>query len=192
MTRLAAINLLLHGVTDPAVEQGDTLANDFTHHKSDIVVANPPFGDLLSRRTVHQSLSNAGGRTELLFLELCRHLLLNRGRAAVLVPQAVLFGKTRDFVSVRQNWLERGQVIAVVALPTGILDQYLGVRTAIVLASAWGVTDDVWFCQLPEGREGPTTGNTPDPYLEDVAAAVKSKTTSSKPAMDEKARVRSR
>lgn len=175
MVRLGAFDLLFHGIDKPAIEQADTLAKDFEQAKYDIVITNPPFGETLSHSGVHQDLSAAGRRTELLFLELCRQLLRQDGKAAVLVPQAVLFGKSSDFISVRQNWLEGGCVHAIVSLPAGILEPYTSVRTAIVFASARGPTKRVWFCQVPDEPERSSDAGVIDSELSGVAAAVRSK-----------------
>jgi type I restriction enzyme M protein len=177
MARLGAINLLLHGIGEPQIAQRDTLAAgfDLTAETATVVVANPPFGDTFSRRSVHGSLTEVGRRTDLLFLEQCRNLLGNTGRAAVLVPQAALFGKTNDYVNVRRNWLTRGNVHAIVALPVGMLDQHSGVRTAIFFASASGQTERVHFFQLPESRGDPGSNDAAEIDMADVAAAVNSR-----------------
>jgi type I restriction enzyme M protein len=151
MARLAAFNLLFHGYPG-RVAQADALAPDFASDIFDVVICAPPFGGARTGQDVDEDLAPAGKRTELLFLERCRRML---GRsAAILLPEAVLFGRGEQFLRARQEWLQRSRVRAVILLPPGVLG--IGnVHSAILLASGSGVTEDVWFCTIGEGRELP-------------------------------------
>jgi type I restriction enzyme M protein len=181
MVRLGALNLLFHGVPDPLIRQADSLAAGFDPPKADIVVTNPPFGDNFSGSRLDTTLVAGGNRSELLFLERARQLLRQGGSAAVLIPQAVLFGKTADFVNVRRNWLQRGNVHAVISLPAGMLEPYSSVRTAIFFASNWGETGEVLFCQVPDQLRD--QGEDPDAdQLSAIAPAIRARLNGVKPA----------
>jgi type I restriction enzyme M protein len=108
-------------------------------------------------------------------LELSRRLLTENGRAAVLVPQSVLFGRSNDSLGVRQRLLRHGRVDAVITVPAGAIEQYSAVKTAILLVSARGVTRRVWFLQLPELDDVPAGGLDPARFDQDVVDAVRSK-----------------
>ncbi|MGH2975626.1 MAG: HsdM family class I SAM-dependent methyltransferase [Solirubrobacterales bacterium] len=149
MVRLAAYNLLFHGIEDLAVRQVNVLSPTFRPSRYDVILTAPPFGAVLPPNEVNPKLGNARGRQELLFLELCREMQLST--VAVLVPESVLFGKSGEFTSVRRKWLEELCVNAIVLLPPDALLPYTSVRTAIVLASR-GPTDTVWFCPLESSR----------------------------------------
>lgn len=154
LVRVGAMNMLFHGIGDPAIKKADTLSKRFERVRSDVVVAIPPFGKVLSRGEVHPKLTTAGTRTELLFTELCRQLLRPAGRAAILVPESVLFGQSPEFVRVRRQLLQRGSVQAIIPLPPGVLEPYATIRTAIILICARGMTEAVWFCPADESGEG--------------------------------------
>lgn len=86
-------------------------------------------------------------KTELLFLALLVKLLKNGGRAAVIVPDGVLFGSSNAHKSLRRMLVEDHKLDAVVKLPSGTFKPYTGVSTAILFftKTSSGGTDDVWF-----------------------------------------------
>ena len=86
-------------------------------------------------------------KTELLFLALFLRLLKPGGRAAVIVPDGVLFGSTNAHKALRKILVEDQKLDAVVSLPSGVFKPYAGVSTAILLFTKTnsGGTDHVWF-----------------------------------------------
>ena len=72
--------------------------------------------------------------------------MLNQGgRAAVIVPDGVLFGSSKAHVGVRQLIIDDNQLEGVISLPAGVFKPYAGVSTAILIFTKGGRTDDVWF-----------------------------------------------
>jgi hypothetical protein len=86
-------------------------------------------------------------KTELLFLALFLRLLKPGGRAAVIVPDGVLFGSSKAHKELRRILIEEQKLDAVVSLPGGVFKRYAGVSTAILLLTKTnsGGTDFVWF-----------------------------------------------
>jgi type I restriction enzyme M protein len=86
-------------------------------------------------------------KTELLFLALFLRLLKPGGRAAVIVPDGVLFGSSKAHKELRRILIEEQKLDAVVSLPGGVFKPYAGVSTAILLFTKTnsGGTDFVWF-----------------------------------------------
>ncbi|MGZ3699539.1 MAG: class I SAM-dependent methyltransferase, partial [Bdellovibrionota bacterium] len=86
-------------------------------------------------------------KTELLFLALFLKLLKPGGRAAVIVPDGVLFGSSTAHKALRKTLVEDQKLDAVVKLPSGVFRPYAGVSTAILFFTKTnsGGTDDVWF-----------------------------------------------
>ena len=74
-------------------------------------------------------------------------LLKSGGRAAVIVPDGVLFGSSNAHKSLRKMLIEEQRLDAVVKLPSGVFRPYAGVSTAILIFARTdsGGTDDVWF-----------------------------------------------
>ena len=86
-------------------------------------------------------------KTELLFLALFLKLLKPGGRAAVVVPDGVLFGSSTAHKELRRTLVEDQKLDGIVKLPSGVFKPYAGVSTAILLFTKTnsGGTDHVWF-----------------------------------------------
>lgn len=89
-------------------------------------------------------------KTELLFVTLFLRLLKVGGRAAVIVPDGVLFGSSKAHKDLRRMLVEEHKVDAVISLPSGVFKPYAGVSTAILIFTKTGVggTDHVWFYRM--------------------------------------------
>jgi type I restriction enzyme M protein len=74
-------------------------------------------------------------------------LLKPGGRAAVIVPDGVLFGSSNAHRAIRRMLVEDQKLDAVISLPSGVFKPYAGVSTAILLFTKTnsGGTDFVWF-----------------------------------------------
>jgi type I restriction enzyme M protein len=154
MLRIGSMNLQLHGVDNPAIAYRDSLAQD---HANDIeayslVLANPPFAGSLDYESTAKDLLQVvkTKKTELLFLALFIRLLKPGGRAAVIVPDGVLFGSTKAHKELRRILVEDQKLDGIVSLPSGVFKPYAGVSTAILLFTKTnsGGTDHVWFYDL--------------------------------------------
>jgi len=180
MLRIGSMNMLLHGVEHPDIRYRDSLAQDHAGEteRYTLVLANPPFAGSLDYENTAKDLQQIvkTKKTELLFLALFLRLLKPGGRAAVIVPDGVLFGSSRAHKTLRQTLVEDQKLDAVVSLPGGVFKPYAGVSTAILLFTKTnsGGTDHVWFYDvdadgwslddkrtplLSEGKLGPVPKN---------------------------------
>ena len=177
MLRIGAMNMVLHGVEDANVVYRDSLAEE---HNADagrysLILANPPFAGSLDFEATAKDLQQIvkTKKTELLFLALFLRLLKVGGRAAIIVPDGVLFGSSKAHKDLRRMLVEEHKLDAVIKLPSGVFRPYAGVSTAILVFTKTGVggTDQVWFYDmqadgwslddkrqplLPEEKLGPT------------------------------------
>ena len=98
-------------------------------------------------------------KTELLFLALFLRLLKPGGRAAVIVPDGVLFGSSNAHKALRKMLVEEQKLDAVISLPSGVFKPYAGVSTAILLFTKTnsGGTDHVWFYDVEADGWSSTT-----------------------------------
>ena len=89
-------------------------------------------------------------KTELLFLALILRMLQPGGRAAVIVPDGVLFGSTKSHKEIRKTLIEEHKLEGIVSLPSGVFKPYAGVSTAILFFTKTnsGGTDKVWFYDM--------------------------------------------
>ena len=151
MLRIGSMNMLLHGVESPDITYRDSLSQDHAgeEEKYTLVLANPPFaGSLDYEGTAKDLLAIVKTKkTELLFLALFLRLLKPGGRAAVIVPEGVVFGSSKAHKELRRMLVEDQKLDAVISLPSGVFKPYAGVSTAILLFTKTnsGGTDTVWF-----------------------------------------------
>ncbi len=151
MLRIGSMNMLLHGVENPDIRYRDSLAQDHAgeEEKYSLLLANPPFAGSLDYENTAKDLQQIvkTKKTELLFLALFLRLLKPGGRAAVIVPDGVLFGSSNAHKILRQMLVEEQKLDAVISLPGGVFKPYAGVSTAILLFTKTnsGGTDHVWF-----------------------------------------------
>jgi type I restriction enzyme M protein len=154
MLRIGSMNMLLHGVEHPDVRYRDSLAQDHAgvEEAYSVILANPPFAGSLDYENTAKDLLQVvkTKKTELLFLALFLRLLKPGGRAAVIVPDGVLFGSTKAHKELRRILVEDQRLDGIVSLPSGVFKPYAGVSTAVVLFTKTnsGGTDDVWFYDL--------------------------------------------
>jgi type I restriction enzyme M protein len=151
MLRIGSMNMLLHGVEAPAIRYRDSLAQEHAgeDEKYTLVLANPPFAGSLDYENTAKDLLHIvkTKKTELLFVALFLRLLKPGGRAAVIVPDGVLFGSSKAHRELRRRLVDEQKLDAVVSLPSGVFKPYAGVSTAILLFTKTnsGGTDHVWF-----------------------------------------------
>jgi type I restriction enzyme M protein len=149
MVRIASMNMILHGIEHPNIKYADTLAKSFQQKPEyDVILANPPFTGSIDTSDIHDALKLKTSKTELLFLELFHNLLNIGGRAAVIVPNGVLFGSSTAHKQVRQLLLEKCRLDAVISMPAGVFQPYSGVGTAVLVFTKGDKTDSVWFYDM--------------------------------------------
>ncbi len=149
MTRIGAMNLMLHGIDNPNVLYTDTLSKQFKESsKYDIILANPPFKGSIDKSDISENFSLKTTKTELLFLELIFNLLVTGGKAAVIVPDGVLFGTSNAHVDTRKIIVDKCKLEGVISMPSGVFKPYAGVSTAILIFQKGGTTGDVWFYDM--------------------------------------------
>ena len=153
MLRIGAMNMLLHGVDNPNISYRDSLSEQNGDiEKYSLVLANPPFKGSLDYEAVSADLLKVTKtkKTELLFLALFLRILKKGGRAAVIVPDGVLFGSSNAHKKIRKEIIDKNKLDAVISMPSGVFKPYAGVSTAILIFTKTGSggTDNVWFYDM--------------------------------------------
>ena len=160
VTRLCAMNLLLHGIGGESEEELPVVTKDALagkHGEYEIVLANPPFGKKSSVTIVNEAGESSKesliinrddfwastSNKQLNFLQHIFTILKQHGRAAVVLPDNVLFeggaGET-----IRRELLKQADVHTLLRLPTGIF-------------YAQGVKANVLFFDRKPAQERPWT-----------------------------------
>ena len=154
--RLALMNCLLHGMEGDAqgvVHLGNTLGSAGAQlPKSDIILSNPPFGTAKGGGgPTRDDLTYATSNKQLAFLQhIVRHLR-DGGRAAVVMPDNVLF-EAGIGVDIRRDLMDKCRLHTILRLPTGIFYAQ-GVKTNVLFfqkigQGATGSTKEVWVYDL--------------------------------------------
>jgi len=175
MLRIGSMNMLLHGVENPDIRYKDSLAqaDDDDAEKYSLILANPPFAGSLDYESTAKDLQQIvkTKKTELLFLALFLRLLQIGGRAAVIVPDGVLFGSSKAHKALRKILIEEQKLDAIVSMPAGVFRPYAGVSTAILLFTKTnsGGTDNVWFYDMQADGFSLDDKRTPQPDKSDLA-----------------------
>ena len=153
MLRIAAMNLMLHSITNPDIDYKDSVSKqNNVSNKYTVCLANPPFKGTVDAESIHDNLKAVTNtkKTELLFLALFLRLMQKGGRCACIVPDGVLFGSSKAHKSIRKELIENHQLKAVISMPSGVFKPYAGVSTAVLVfvKTEAGGTENVWFYDM--------------------------------------------
>ena len=153
MLRIGAMNMMTHGIDNPAIEYRDSLSDQNTDREAySLILANPPFKGSLDADIVSADLLKLckTKKTELLFLALFLRMLKVGGRCACIVPDGVLFGSSTAHKAIRKEIVENNRLEAVISMPSGVFKPYAGVSTAVLVftKTGHGGTDNVWFYDM--------------------------------------------
>src|SRR5690554_920831 len=157
MLRVSSMNMALHGVNGANILYQDSLSKsikeNFPEQEEnffDVILANPPFKGAIDETNTNPDVLGMvkTKKTELLFVAHILRALKLGGRAAVIVPDGVLFGSSKAHQQLREELIERNQLEAIISLPSGVFKPYAGVSTAIMIFTKGGETDQVWFYDL--------------------------------------------
>ena len=154
MLRIGSMNLMLHGIEDPKIEARDSLSENHAGvtESFTLVLANPPFKGSIEKSTIAKDLTKiiSTTKTELLFVALFLRLLKIGGRAAVIVPDGVLFGSSTAHKKMREVLVEQHKLDGLISMPSGVFKPYAGVSTAVLMFTKTGVggTDYIWFYDM--------------------------------------------
>lgn len=134
MVRLARVNMYLHRFTKPQISEYDTLSSvekwDDTY---DVILANPPFMTPKGGIIPHNRYRVKAKRAEVLFVDYIAEHLNPTGKAAIIVPEGIVFQSATAYKELRKYLVDDGLLYAVISLPAGVFNPYSGVKTSILL-----------------------------------------------------------
>jgi len=149
MIKFAIMNLYLHGLESANVKHFDPLCwqND-NDRKCDIVLANPPFAGSISRESILEDINLNTSSTELLFVKYMADHLAPNGRAAIVVPEGLLFGSTGAHLKLRKMLIDDFNISGVISMPSGVFRPYAGVKTSVIVFSRTTPQRSIWFYDM--------------------------------------------
>ncbi len=156
---LAITNLILHDIELPKISFRDSLDQPLSNYKEkdrvDIILANPPFGGIVANnneKNFPQSFRTKESAD--LFLVLMIHLLKDKGRAGIVLPDGSLTGEGVK-QRVREKLLTECNLHTIIRLPNSVFQPYATVATNLLFFDKGKKTKEVWYYehQLPEGQK---------------------------------------
>jgi len=133
MVRIALVNMYLHSFPNPHIYEYDTLTSeDRWDEQFDICMANPPFMTPKGGIRPHKRFQIRANRSEVLFVDYIAEHVKSTGRAAVIVPEGIIFQSANAYKALRKMLVETWGLWAVVSLPAGVFQPYSGVKTSIL------------------------------------------------------------
>lgn len=204
MVRIGMMNLMMHGVMKPNINNLNTLSSAYEEYEEkkfleklnqavlsgktkyisskkpskknienttpgkeiySYILANPPFAAKVNSKNISKNLNRVYTikedakkalplQTELLFLERIVFMLKKEGKAAVIVPEGVLFNTGSAYKKTRDIILKDCELDAVISLPSGVFNPYTSVKTSILIftkklfESKTYHTKKVWFYEI--------------------------------------------
>ena len=134
MVRLSRVNMYLHGFTTPHISEYDTLTSlEKWDDYYDVILANPPFMTPKGGITPHNRYQVSAKRAEVLFVDYIAEHLNPTGRAAIIVPEGIVFQSQTAYKNLRKMLVDGGYLYGVISLPAGVFNPYSGVKTSILL-----------------------------------------------------------
>ncbi|MBL5931178.1 N-6 DNA methylase [Lelliottia amnigena] len=177
---MGMMNMILHGIESPNLFRGNTLTQNIRDiqekDRYNIILANPPFGGK-EKSQIQQNFPIQSNATELLFLQHFMKTLKSGGKAAIVVPEGVLFQTNNAFKQVKQELLENFNLQTILSLPAGVFLPYSAVKTNVLFFERNGGTGDVWYYECePEQK---LTKNKPitDEHLKEFVELYNSRKT---------------
>lgn len=142
--KIAKMNMILAGDGHTHIIQQDSLAYP-RHEQFDIILTNFPF----SQKTEFAHLYKLSAKSaNSVFLKHVIDALTPTGRAAVVVPDSVLFAKDIDSINVRRELVEKCEIEAIIQLGVNTFAPYTKQPTSIIIFNKKKASSKIWFFEL--------------------------------------------
>lgn len=155
--RLAAMNMLLHGIKNPVAEILDILPGGNTRlpGKPTLILSNLFFTEVEGNMRVEGDRVKPGTRgREIVLLNLILENMGHGARAVVMVPEYLLKNMTPEIKKIRQDIINNYNLEGVIYLPSKSNSLFSGAGMLIFNKHESITTDHVWFCKMKTNREG--------------------------------------
>lgn len=145
-SKIAKMNMIIMGDGHNNVEQKDCLEFPI-NEKYDVVLSNFAFSQTTDYGNYYGfDTKNANP----IFMKHIFDSLKNDGRAAVVVPEGLLFDDKAEYIKIRKILVEYSNVVAIIRLHEFVFKPYTGQPTSIVIFEKGSNTKDIWFYDVEE------------------------------------------
>ncbi len=144
---VGSLNLLLNGIDIKNILLGDSLLdkNDLQY---DIILSSIPFGKTSNIDKYEYDYKEYTSNVEAMFLKLTMAKLAKGGKAALIVPDGLLFNTNKEFLSLRKELLTEFNLHTILSLPASTLSPYSGIKVSILFFDNNKIENDIWFYEL--------------------------------------------
>lgn len=144
---VSSLKLLLNGFNINCVALGDSLL-EVDHSTYDLILTAPPFGKISNISNYQCEFDSYAPSLELMFLKLSMRKLNSGGRAAIIVPEGILFGGSNQHLKIKRDLLTNFNLHTVLSLPSSTLSPYTNIKISVLFFDNCENTDNIWFYEL--------------------------------------------
>lgn len=144
---VGVLNLLFNDIDIKNISLSDSLLdNDDT--KYDLILSAIPFGVVNETSKYEYAYKGYSGNLEAMFLKHSMDKLELSGRAAIVVPDGVLFNSSHSLNALREKLLTRFNLHTILSLPKNTLSPYSSVKVSVLFFDNAPPGRDIWFYDL--------------------------------------------
>lgn len=144
---IGTLNLLLNDIDISGVSISDSLL-DRHAQKYEFVISGLPFGKASELSKYEYDYHGYSGSLEAMFLKHIMDKLAKGGRAAIIIPDGILFGSETHLDKLKRKLLTQFNLHTVLSLPKGTLAPYSGVNVSVLFFDNIESKKDIWYYEL--------------------------------------------
>ncbi|EGQ9456724.1 N-6 DNA methylase [Vibrio parahaemolyticus] len=166
---IGALNLLLNDIDISGVSISDSLL-DRDCQQYDFVISGVPFGKVNELTKYEYYYHGYSGSLEAMFLKHTMDKLAKGGRAAIVIPDGILFGNASHLDELKRQLLTQFNLHTVLSLPKGTLAPYSGVKVSVLFFDNTVSEKDIWFYELRTDKPLSKVNSITDSDFEDFTS----------------------
>jgi type I restriction enzyme M protein len=147
---VGSLNLLLNGIDIKNIYLSDALL-DIDNSCYDIVLSGVPFGKPSGIDSYEHNYGYSLN-LEAMFLEHSMRKLGQDGKAALIVPDGLLFNRSHELHNLRHKLLTKFNLHSILSLPSGTLAPYVGIKVSVLFFDKTEPGNDIWFYELKTNK----------------------------------------
>ena len=144
---IGILNLLLNGIDIKQITLFDSLLIE-DDLKYDLILSGVPFGKASDMSKHEYCYNGYTGNLEAMFLQHAMNKLAKNGKAALIVPNGLLFNSTNQLDMLRGQLLTQFNLHSILSLPEGVLAPYTGIKVSVLFFENTTPGEDIWFYEL--------------------------------------------
>lgn len=155
---LCITNMLIHDLDVPKIYHDNSLLRDVLDYTEedqfDVILMNPPYGGSEKEDVKNHFPGDlASSETADLFMSVIMYRLKEKGRAAVILPDSLLFGSDNAKINIKKNLLKNFNLHTIIRMPSSVFAPYTPITTNILFFDKRGETKETWYYRMdmPEG-----------------------------------------